>query len=87
MNRRTGAIPPPKMIAATKKYRILGTPTRKISILPSANKAPAMPVPPGIFETLICGFGVPSLILHLLSSGYHGWAYNCSVAKSLIFTF
>jgi hypothetical protein len=54
------------MSAAIKKYRNLGMPMRKISILPRANKAPAMPAPPGIFEMLICGFGVPSLMLHLL---------------------
>jgi hypothetical protein len=41
------------MIAATKKNRILGTPKRNISMLPTANKAPAMPVPPGILEMLI----------------------------------
>ncbi len=63
MKRRTIAIPPPKMSAATKKNRILGTPTRKMNILPSANKAPAMPVPPGILEMLICGFGALSLML------------------------
>jgi hypothetical protein len=66
MKRRISAIPSPKMSAAIKKYRNLGMPTRKISILPRANKAPAMPAPPGIFEMLICGFGVPSLTLHLL---------------------
>jgi hypothetical protein len=61
------------MIEAIKKYRILGTPKRKISILLIANKAPAMPAPPGILETLICGFGALSLMLHLLSLDYHCW--------------
>jgi hypothetical protein len=64
MKRRTSAIPQPTISAATKKNRILGMATRNINMLPMANKAPAMPVPPGIFETLICGVGVPSLILH-----------------------
>jgi hypothetical protein len=59
------------MIAPIKKYRILGTPKRKISILPMANNAPAIPVPPGILETLICGVGDSSLMPLLLSSDYH----------------
>jgi hypothetical protein len=59
------------MTAAIKKYRNLGMPTRKISILPRANTAPAMPAPPGIFETLICGFGALSLMVHLQEPVYH----------------
>ena len=44
-SRRTSAIRAPKTIAAGKKNRNLGTPMSKISMLPMANKAPAIPVP------------------------------------------
>ena len=44
---------------------------RNISVLMMATMAPAMPPPPGIFETLICGFGVLSFTLHLLTLSYH----------------
>jgi hypothetical protein len=52
-------------MAAGKKYRKTGIPTRNMTMLMTANIAPAMPPPPGIFDTLICGFESSSLILHL----------------------
>ena len=47
----------PKTIAAGNMNRRAGIPMRKIAMLMTANRAPATPPPPGIFETLICGFG------------------------------
>jgi len=46
---------------------------RNITVLITANSAPAKPPPPGIFETFICGFGAPSLIPHFPTLGYHLW--------------
>jgi hypothetical protein len=46
-------------------------PMRNITVLMTANMAPAMPPPPRIFDTLICGFEASSLMLHLLLLGYH----------------
>src|SRR6266516_3091510 len=52
----------PRTIAAGKKYRNTGMPMRKITVLMTANRAPAIPPLPGIFDMLICGFGAPSFI-------------------------
>src|SRR5437870_7180313 len=65
------ATPQPKTIAAGKKYRNAGTPMRNIRVLMTATMAPAMPPPPDIFDTLICGIEAPSLIQHLLTLNYH----------------
>jgi hypothetical protein len=57
-------------MAAGRKNRSAGMPMRNIRMLMTANRAPAKPPPPGIFDTLIWGLGVPSPILHLLIPGY-----------------
>lgn len=37
----------------------------------TANKAPAAKAPPGIFDALTCGHGVPSGVRHLPRARYH----------------
>jgi hypothetical protein len=49
----TSATAQPKRTAAGNTYRITGMPIRKISMLPMAKIAPAMPPPTGIFDKLI----------------------------------
>jgi hypothetical protein len=73
----------PKIMAAGKKYRNAGIPIRNITVLMTATMAPAMPPPPDIFDTFICGVGSLFLILHLPTPRYHRLRRRVSVAESL----
>jgi hypothetical protein len=57
-------------------YRSTGIPVRKITVLPTAKIAPAMPPPTVIFDMLICGRALSSCILHLLTLRYHNLRFS-----------
>jgi hypothetical protein len=70
-------------MAAGKKYRNAGIPIRNITVLMTATMAPAMPPPPDIFDTFICGVGSPFLILRPPTPRYHRLRNHGLVAESL----
>ena len=79
------ATPHPKTMAAGRKYRNAGMPIRNITVQMMANSVPATPVPPGIFDTLICGVGVLSRIMHPLTTDYHESCVTiCTISPSLV---
>ena len=68
MKRRITANTQPTRTATGKTYRIAGMPMRNISIHPMVKIAPAIPPPIRSFALLICGVGVSSFIVRLLTT-------------------